>query len=56
MNIGATILSVEGVESISDLIIGYHNEDLNIEVSGITDIVLDDEQIPVLGNTNWTVS
>lgn len=45
MNIGATILSVEGVESITALLIN----------GGTSDITLGDEQIPVLGTTNWTV-
>ena len=56
MNVGATILSAEGVDFIADLTIGYFNEDLNIEVSGITDIYLDDEVIPVVGTQTWTVS
>ena len=55
MTIGATILGVEGVESISNLIIGYYNENLNTDVNGITDIVLEDEQIPVAGSMSWTV-
>ena len=46
MNVGATILNVEGVESISDL-------KLN---DGTSDINLTTYQIPVLGTTNWTVS
>lgn len=46
MNIGAVILNVEGVESISDL-----------KVNGATeDITLADETIPVLGTVNWVVS
>lgn len=46
MNIGATILNVEGVDSISNLL-----------VNGATaDITLGEEQIPVLGTVNWVVS
>lgn len=46
MNIGATILNTEGIESISNLL-----------VNGATaDITLGDEQIPVLGTVNWVVS
>lgn len=46
MNIGATILGVLGVESIN-----------NLTVNGdIADINLGDEEIPVLGTTNWVVS
>lgn len=45
MTIGAVILSVPGIESISNLTI---NE-------GTVDIELDDEEIPVLDTTNWTV-
>jgi uncharacterized phage protein gp47/JayE len=45
MNVGAIILGVDGVESISNL-------KLN---GGTTDITLSDEQIPVLGTGNWTV-
>jgi uncharacterized phage protein gp47/JayE len=45
MNIGAVILSVEGVESVS-----------NLKVNGATnDIALGDEQIPVLNSADWTV-
>ena len=46
MNVGAVILSVEGVESISNL-------KLNDSTS---DITLTTYQIPVLGTTNWTVN
>ena len=46
MNIGAIILAVEGIESISNLLV---NE-------ATADITLDEEQIPVLGTTNWVVS
>lgn len=45
MNIGAVILGVDGVESVSGLTIN----------DGTSDIVLTAEQIPVLGTTNWTV-
>ena len=45
MNVGAVILSVEGVDSISDLTIDYDT----------SDIYLGEETIPVLGSTDWTV-
>ena len=45
MNLGATILSVEGVDSIKDLKVN----------GGTADITLQEEQIAVLGTTNWTV-
>ena len=45
MNVGAVILGVEGVEAVNTLII-------NGETS---DITLGDEEIPVLGSTNWAV-
>lgn len=45
MNVGAEILNVNGVESISNLLLN----------NGTSDITLGDEQIPVLGTTNWTV-
>lgn len=45
MNVGAEILSVDGVETVSDLLIN----------NGTSDITLADEQIPVLGTTNWAV-
>lgn len=46
MNIGATILGVEGVASVNHLL-----------VNGETaDITLGDEEIPVLGTTTWTVT
>lgn len=45
MNIGAEILHVDGVESISNLTVN----------NGTSDITLGDEQIPVLGTINWTV-
>ena len=45
MNIGAIILGVEGVESISNLLIN----------GDTADITLDNEEIPVLGTTDWTV-
>ena len=46
MNIGAVILGVDGVESISNLKVN----------NGTADINLSGEQIPVLGTTNWVVS
>lgn len=46
MNVGAVILGVDGVESISNLTVN----------NGTSDITLANEQIPVLGVTNWTVS
>lgn len=46
MSVGAKILSVEGVDFITNL-------KLN---NGTTDISLSDFQIPVLGTTNWTVA
>lgn len=46
MNIGAVILNVEGVESVSNLTIN----------DGTQDITLEDETIPVLGTVNWVVS
>ena len=46
MSIGATILGVEGVETLSNL-------KLN---GGTNDVTLTTYQIPVLGTTNWTVS
>lgn len=45
MTIGATILGVDGVESIN-----------NLTINGSTaDITLDYDQIPVLGTADWTV-
>lgn len=46
MNVGAAILSADGVESISNLTLN----------GGTSDITLGDEEIPVLGSTNWVVS
>lgn len=46
MGVGATILGVDCVESISNLTIN----------DGVNDIVLDDEEIPVLGKCTWVVS
>ena len=46
MNIGAVILGVEGVESISNLLVNNATSDINLSTY----------QIPVLGTTNWTVS
>lgn len=45
MNVGAVILAVPGVESISNLTLN----------GGTSDLTFEDEQIPVLGTTNWTV-
>lgn len=45
MSVGAALYNAEGVSFVSDL-------QLN---SGIGDITLGDEEIPVLGTTNWTV-
>ncbi len=45
MNLGATILAVPGVESVSNLVVN----------GGTTDITLGNEDIPVIGTTNWTV-
>ena len=46
MNVGATILDVEGVEFITNLRIN----------DGTADVVLATEEIPILGTTTWTVS
>lgn len=46
LNVGAAILGVEGVESVSDLKIN----------DTTSDITLTTYQIPILGTTNWTVS
>lgn len=46
MSVGASILSAEGIEFVTDLTI---NE-------GTADIILGAEEIPVLGTMNWTVS
>lgn len=45
MNIGAVILGVEGVESVSNLVVN----------GGTADILLGDEEIPIIGTTNWVV-
>lgn len=45
MSIGAIILGVTGVDSISNLLVN----------NGTSDISLTTEQIPTLGTTNWTV-
>lgn len=45
MNVGATILNVEGVESISNLKIN----------GGTSDVILYTEEIPVLSDSDWTV-
>ena len=46
MNVGAAILSVAGVEFVGDLLLN----------GGTENIVLGDEEIPVLGTVTWTVS
>lgn len=46
MNVGASILNVEGVEFVTNLLINNDTKD----------ILLGAEQIPVLGTTSWTVS
>lgn len=46
MNIGAVILGVDGVEFITDLTLN----------GSASDIILGNEEIPVLGNTNWVVN
>ena len=46
MNVGAIILSVDGVESLNDLKINGGSVDINLGV----------EEIPVLGTTDWTVN
>jgi uncharacterized phage protein gp47/JayE len=45
MNVGAAILAVEGVDSIADFKIN----------GGTADIALGEEEIPVLGKTDWVV-
>lgn len=45
LNIGAAILSVPGVESVSNLVVN----------GGTTDITLGNEDIPVIGTTTWKV-
>lgn len=45
MNLGAVILAATGVDSISNLTIN----------GGTSDIALGDEEIPVVGTTEWTV-
>lgn len=45
MQVGAAILDIEGVEFITDLTIN----------GGTSDITLQDEQIPILGTTTWSV-
>ena len=46
MNVGAAILDVDGVDSISDLKIN----------GGTADITLGSEEIPTVGTTSWVVS
>ena len=46
MNVGAVILAVEGVDSISDLKINNDTKD----------ITLNEETVPILGTVNWVVS
>ena len=45
MTVGATILGVEGVESIDNLLVN----------GGTSNVGLGVEEIPVIGTTNWTV-
>lgn len=45
LSIGSRILACEGVSSISNLLVNGSNVDILLEL----------EQIPVVGNTNWTV-
>lgn len=46
MNIGATILGVDGIASVNNLLVN----------GGTADITLSDEEIPVLGTGTWTVT
>ena len=46
MNVGATILNVEGVEFVTDLLVNGSTNDIPLGV----------EEIPVLGTTNWVVT
>ena len=46
MTLGAIILSATGVDSISNLLVN----------GGTADISLNSEEIPILGNVNWTVT
>jgi uncharacterized phage protein gp47/JayE len=46
MNIGAEILKVSGVEFVSNLLLN----------GGTSDIILGDEEIPIVGTTKWVVS
>ena len=46
MNIGAAILNADGVESVNNLKVN----------SGVADITLGAEEIPILGTTNWVVA
>lgn len=46
MNVGATILNVSGVEFVTDLRLNGKS----------SDIKLGDEEIPILGTTNWVVN
>lgn len=46
MNIGAIILGVDGVESISNLKVN----------GGTSDITLGNEEVPILGTVNWVVN
>ena len=45
MNVGAAILNAEGVEFVSNLLVN----------GGTTDIALGEEEVAILGSTNWTV-
>jgi uncharacterized phage protein gp47/JayE len=52
MNIGAIILGVDGVESVSDLRVNCSVKNTN----GTEDISLEQEEIPVLSSSSWTVN
>ena len=45
MNVGAAILNIEGVESISDLTLNNTTKDIELQ----------EEEIPVVGTVSWTV-
>lgn len=45
LSLGAAILDVPGIEFVSDLTVN----------GGTTDVILGDEEIPIVGTTNWTV-
>jgi uncharacterized phage protein gp47/JayE len=46
MNVGATILSVNGVEFVTELLLNGES----------ADIMLGEEEVPTIGTINWTVS